>query len=152
MRLADFPARAIAAPMIWVPPAGGLAANEAMAPAVGAGSVLQVLLGLGIVLGMVFAAAWAIRRFNPNAASGGGIVRIVGGAPVGNRERVLVVEIAGTWLVVGVAPGRVSQLHSLPRPPDTETATSAMPAPAAGFAAWLRQSLDKRNAQKRDHG
>jgi flagellar protein FliO/FliZ len=123
-----------------------LAAAEAATPVVGAGSILQVLLGLVVVLGMVFAAAWAVRRFNPNAVQGGGVVRVVGGTSVGNRERVLVVEVADTWLVVGVAPGRVSQLHSLPRPPQAATAvTPAMP--GAGFAAWLRQTIDSRNAK-----
>ena len=125
------------------------ASAETVTPVVGAGSVLQVLLGLAIVLGMVFAAAWAIRRFNPNAASGGGVVRIVGGAAVGNRERVVIVEVADTWLVVGVAPGRVSQLHSLPRParaPDTEQVTS----PGAGFATWLRKTIENRTANRGD--
>jgi flagellar protein FliO/FliZ len=134
-----------AAPLAALLPVAALAAGETPAPVVGAGSVLQVLLGLGVVLGMVFAAAWAIRRFNPNAASGGGIVRIVGGASVGNRERVLVVEVADTWLVVGVAPGRVSQLHSLPKP-ENAAAPAAPVSPGASFAAWLRQTLENRNA------
>lgn len=126
-------------------PVAAVAAEDPAMPVVGTGSVLQVLLGLAVVLGMVFAAAWAIRRFNPNAMAGGGIVRVVGGTSVGNRERVLVVEVDDTWLVIGVAPGRVSQLHSLPRPPQAE----AVPAPAvpgAGFAAWLRQTIESRNA------
>jgi len=140
---------ALAAPGLLLPIAV-LAAGEPATPAVGAGSVFQVLLGLAIVLAMVFAAAWAIRRFNPNAAGGAGIVRIVGGASVGNRERVLVVEVADTWLVVGVAPGRVSQLHSLPRPQNAAAAASPI-TPVAGFAAWLKQTMDKRNPQNRDH-
>jgi len=106
--------------------------------------VLQVLLGLAVVLGMVFAAAWAVRRFNPNAAARGGAIRVIAGTPVGNRERVLVLEVAGTWLVVGVAPGRVSQLQALPRPDDYE-APKADVQPIAGFAVWLKQTLEKRN-------
>jgi flagellar protein FliO/FliZ len=128
-----------------------MAAGDAPAPVVGAGSVLQVLLGLAIVLGMVFAAAWAIRRFNPNAATGGDVVRVIGGAAVGNRERVLVVEVADTWLVVGVAPGRVSQLHSLPRPPES-AAASATVAPGAGFAMWLRQTIENQRAGRKGTG
>lgn len=139
---------ALAASTLLVCARAGHAAGEAAAPVVGAGSVLQVLLGLAIVLGMVFGAAWLVRRFNP-VAGGTGIVRIVGGAAVGNRERVLVVEVADTWLVVGVGPGRVSPLHTLPKPADAVTA-SAAPAPAAGFAHWLRQTLDKRNAANRN--
>lgn len=142
--------RAFSALSVSMLPVATLAAGESPAPAVGTGSILQVLLGLAIVLGLVFAAAWAMRRFNPNAASGGSIIRIVGGTAVGNRERVLVVEVANTWLVVGVAPGRISQLHSLPRPDNVEAPTSAA-SPAVGFAAWLRQTMDRKNPQKRDH-
>lgn len=129
-------------------PVAAVAAGETAMPVVGAGSVLQVLLGLALVLGMVFAAAWAIRRFNPNAATGGGVVRVIGGAAVGNRERVLVVEVADTWLVVGVAPGRVSQLHSLPRPAQAPAA-SAPATPGAGFATWLRQTIENQRAGRR---
>ena len=149
MSLGNLASRVLAAALACAPVSNLHAANEASAPAVGAGSVLQVFLGLAVVLGMVFAAAWAIRRFNPAAAGGAGIVRIVGGAAVGNRERVLVVEVADTWLVVGVAPGHVSQLHSLPKPAQPATA-SATPSPAAGFSSWLRQTLEKRNAGNRN--
>lgn len=137
-----FPALAVIAAFH---PVAAVAAGEPAMPVVGAGSVLQVLLGLAIVLGMVFAAAWAIRRFNPNAMAGGGIVRVVGGTSVGTRERVLVVEVDDTWLVIGVAPGRVSQLHSLPRPSQA-AAVPAPDVPGAGFAAWLRQTIESRNA------
>ena len=42
-------------------------------------------------------------------------MRVVGGVSVGTRERVVVLEVADTWLVVGVAPGQVQTLHTLPR-------------------------------------
>ncbi|MBI3529260.1 MAG: flagellar biosynthetic protein FliO [Betaproteobacteria bacterium] len=118
-------------------------AADAMAAPVGAGSVLQVLLGLAVVLGMVFVAAWAIRRFNPNVAPGSSALRIVAGTAVGNRERVLLLEVNDTWLVVGVAPGRVSQIHSMPRPDNYQVARA--PGAPNGFAVWLKQTLERRN-------
>jgi flagellar protein FliO/FliZ len=117
-------------------------AADAMPAPVGAGSVLQVLLGLAVVLGMVFVAAWAIRRFNPGVAAGSSAVRIVAGTSVGNRERVLLLEINDTWLVVGVAPGRVSQIHSMPRPENFQAAQ--VPGAPNGFAGWLKQTLERR--------
>ncbi|HVY08472.1 MAG TPA: flagellar biosynthetic protein FliO [Burkholderiales bacterium] len=117
------------------------AAQEAPA-AVGTGSVLQVLLGLAVVLAMVFAAAWAMRRFDPNAATGGNALRVVAGTSVGSRERVVVLELDDTWLVVGVAPGRVSSLHNMPKPQNFQAAAQAMP--ASPFANWLKQTLEKR--------
>jgi flagellar protein FliO/FliZ len=110
--------------------------------AVGTGSVLQVLLGLAVVLGMVFAAAWAMRRFNPNATTANSALRIVAGTAVGNRERVLLLEIDNTWLVVGVAPGRVSQIHSMPRPENFQA--GAAPVMQNAFATWLKQTIEKR--------
>ena len=110
--------------------------------AVGTGSVLQVLLGLVVVLGMVFAAAWAMRRFNPNATTANSALRVVAGTAVGNRERVLLLEIDNTWLVVGVAPGRVSQIHSMPRPDNFQAGPS--PVVQNAFATWLKQTIEKR--------
>lgn len=117
-------------------------AADAMVAPVSAGSVLQVLLGLAVVLGMVFVAAWAIRRFNPNVAPGNSALRIVAGTAVGNRERVLLLEVNDTWLVVGVAPGRVSQIHSMPRPDNFQVGQA--PGAANGFAFWLKQTLERR--------
>ena len=119
------------------------AATEVLPAPVGAGSVLQVLLGLAVVLGMVFAAAWVMRRFNPNVATGGNALRIVAGTAVGNRERVLLLEVNDTWLVVGVAPGRVCGIHSMPKPENFKA--GQMPAEPGGFAVWLKQTLERRS-------
>jgi flagellar protein FliO/FliZ len=123
-----------------------LGATDTLPSPVGAGSVLQVLLGLAVVLGMVFAAAWAMRRFNPHAG-GNSAIRIVGATSVGNRERVLLLEVDDTWLVVGVAPGRVSSLHTMPRPGNVE-APAEQTAPA-GFSGWLKQAVQKRIEEHR---
>ncbi|MEQ1882365.1 MAG: flagellar biosynthetic protein FliO [Burkholderiales bacterium] len=108
---------------------------------IGAGSLLQVVLGLALVLAMIFAAAWTMRRFNP-PASQNGTLRIVGGTAVGGRERILLLEVGETWLVVGVAPGQVNSLCTLPKPEHV----AAPPAlePASGFQMWLKKSLARR--------
>ncbi|MHB1061000.1 MAG: flagellar biosynthetic protein FliO, partial [Thiobacillus sp.] len=38
---------------------------------------------------------------------------------VGARERVVVVEVDNTWLLLGVGGGNVRLLHTLPRPADS---------------------------------
>jgi len=83
----------------------------------GAGSLLQVLLGLVVVLALIAGAAWASRRLNRLrlGAAGSGL-RVLGGLAVGARERVVLVEVGGTQLLLGVAPGRVQALHVLATP------------------------------------
>jgi flagellar protein FliO/FliZ len=41
-------------------------------------------------------------------------VKTIGGASLGGKERVAVVEIGDTWLVLGTAPGNVRLLHTMP--------------------------------------
>lgn len=80
-----------------------------------ASSMLTVLLSLILILGGFVAVAWFARRYLPGMGAQGA-VRVVGTTPVGTRERVVVVEVDDTWLLLGVGGGNVRLLHTLPRP------------------------------------
>jgi flagellar protein FliO/FliZ len=77
--------------------------------------MLTVALSLVLILGGFVALAWFARRYLPGGGAQG-VVKVVGTTPVGVRERVVVVEVADTWLLLGVGSGNVRLLHSLPRP------------------------------------
>jgi flagellar protein FliO/FliZ len=62
---------------------------------------------------VLFALAWLLKRTKNKRSQGGAIVRVVGGVALGARERVVVVEIANRWIVVGVSSGRMSALANL---------------------------------------
>lgn len=81
------------------------------------GSMLTVLLSLGLILGGFAAVAWLARRYLPGMRTQGA-VKVVGTTSVGTRERVVVVEVDNTWLLLGVGGGNVRLLHTLPRPVD----------------------------------
>lgn len=113
------------------------------------GGVLQVLFGLAVVLGAVAATAWILKRFLPGQVSAGGSIKLIGGISVGPKERVVVVEVGETWLVVGVAPGQVSALHNMPRianMPETNTQSGNDPR----FSVWLKDVMSRRNAAADD--
>jgi flagellar protein FliO/FliZ len=103
------------------------AAQSTLAPASPMASMLQGLIGLAIVIGVIFVAAWLLKRIGPRARSGG-IVRVVGGASVGPREKVVVVRFGHQTLLLGVAQGHVSLLHTadtIDAEPDDATASPA---------------------------
>ena len=113
-----------------------------------AGSLLQVVLALGVVVAAVYGVAWLLKRMSPLQTQGAGALRVVGATSVGQRERVVLVEINDTWLVVGVAPGQVSALHTLPKPAHAAQAAPVQNGPQlAGekFAGWLKQTLERKN-------
>ena len=110
-----------------------------------AGSFLQFALGLAMVLGLIVAAGWFAKRFQIGPAASG-LVKVISGAAVGQRERVVVVEVGDTWMVLGVAPGRVNTLHTMPR----GTVAAVPPQPLGGpggFAGWLKQTMERRNGK-----
>ena len=115
------------------------ASIESNVPATG---FLQVVVALGLVLAAIAAFAWFLRRISPGAMGGRGWVRVVGGVMVGPKERVVLVEVGETWLLLGVAASSVNVLHTLPKPPQTTaTESEAMP---AGFAGALREAMVRR--------
>ena len=110
--------------------------------------MLQVILGLGLVLGAIAGCAWLLRRFGGLQANGAGAIKVIGGSQVGQRERVVLVEVADTWLVIGVAPGHVTALHSMPKGDIANEGDSDGRDARQGFPRWLRQVKEKRDAQQ----
>nr|WP_249189446.1 flagellar biosynthetic protein FliO [Burkholderia cenocepacia] len=105
------------------------------APSLGIGAVLQTLVGLAVVIGLVFACAWLARRFGFQPARRGGPLKVVSSVGLGAKESATIVEIGDTWLVLGVAPGNVRLLHTLPAGSAAATATAtAGSAPADASA------------------
>lgn len=74
------------------------------------GGPIRVILGLALVLALIAGLAWAMKRLNHAKIGNQSVAKIVGGVSVGTRERVVVVEIGGHWVVVGVASGQVTSL------------------------------------------
>ena len=134
-----------AAPAQAAPPAAAAPAPATVTSAPSsAGSLLQVIFGLIVVLGLLAGALWILKRVGGGRLAGGQVVKIVGGVSVGNRERVMVVEVADQWIVIGVAPGQVSKLADMPRR-EQQQGAAALPG-APNFSAWLKQTIEKRNA------
>ncbi|MCC8402223.1 flagellar biosynthetic protein FliO [Paraburkholderia sp. MMS20-SJTN17] len=121
--------------------ASGAGAGSAV-PALGVGAVLQTFVGLAVVLALVFGCAWLARRFGLQPGQRGGLVKTVGGASLGGKERVAVVEIGDTWLVLGTAPGNVRLLHTMPAGSAAADTVGASPAPLSGtFGQRFRDAL-----------
>ena len=107
-------------------------------------NAIPALVLLALMVGIAFALKWARGRV-PGLAGVAGqqgpALRVLSSLSLGPQQRVVTVQVGqgehATCLVLGVAPGAVQTLHSLPLPPDT-----ALPAPGAtatGFAARLAQ-------------
>jgi len=101
---------------------------------------LKMLLALALVLGTIAVMAWGLRRLSPGQVGTAGDLRVVAAVAVGTKERVVLVDVADTRLVLGVTQGQVSKLMEMPRPETAEALPVAMPP----FVNKLKEMLDKR--------
>ena len=120
-------------------------AQTAATPVELGSNLLQMILSLALVVLLVIGSLYLLKRLSAPRGVATGMLRVIAGAAVGARERVVVVEVGDTWLVLGVAPGSVTPLHHLPRQaiaPSVQANPNGM-----DFAGWLKQVMERRNAR-----
>ena len=121
-----------------------LTAAEALAqaapplPSVSGSGLPQMLLGVAGILALLVGSLWLLKKLTLQRGSAAGLMRVVAATAVGGRERVVIVEVGSTWLVLGVAPGRVTALAEIPRQP-----LATPPATAAAMPGWLQGLMRK---------
>jgi len=103
------------------------------------GSYIDVIVGLGVVVGLIYVLAFFAKRLNGIAYAGKVPLKILGGVSLGTRERAVLVEVGGKHLLLGVAPGRVNTLHVFDEPVDMQREKRA----EAAFADRLKQILSQ---------
>ena len=140
-KLATVPVYRVSALLLpFLPVAAHAQATAEPVPELGSG-LGQMLFGLAVVIAILFATLWVIKRLS--VPRGGSVpLNVLGATAVGPRERVVLVELAGKVLVLGVTQSSVQTLHVL----DADQLPAAAPQTPAGrdFSAWLRQSVERR--------
>jgi flagellar protein FliO/FliZ len=82
----------------------------------GSGIMIQFFGGLTVVLLCIIGLAWLLRRYGRLQSTASGALRIVDGLALGARERIILVQVGDTQVLLGVAPGRVDAVHVLDEP------------------------------------
>jgi flagellar protein FliO/FliZ len=99
---------------------------------------LQTLAPLAFVLSLIACAAWLLKRLNQPKSDKASIMTVKASLSVGPRERVVLLEVAGQWLVIGVSSGQINSLLNLPAQSSDESENLIQD--KAGFAqSWLEK-------------
>jgi flagellar protein FliO/FliZ len=115
----------------------------------GIASLGQVTLALGLVLALIFVAAWLMRRLRGYGKTGTGALDIIADLPVGQKERAVLIRVGTQQVLIGVAPGRVTTLHVLDEPVSVTPPGSSPTGPVSPsmerptFKSLLMKSLGK---------
>ncbi|MBI5136431.1 MAG: flagellar biosynthetic protein FliO [Nitrospirae bacterium] len=76
-------------------------------------SSVRMVAGLALVLALMMGGLALIKRFKVTALTSRVPIRVLGSAAVGSRQNIVVVEVDGRRLVVGVGPGCMARLADL---------------------------------------
>ncbi len=104
------------------------------------GAVFMLLVVLGLIIGL----GWLLKRLPGGAFRPAEGLKVVASINVGAKERVVVVDVNGQQLLLGVTAGGISTLHALPEPlPQTPPAPLPNLKQLPNFAQLLSQKLRK---------
>jgi flagellar protein FliO/FliZ len=98
---------------------------------------------LTVVLAAIFVVAFVVRRMRLAGSRVGGAIDILANVPLGQKERVVLLKVGQTQILLGVAPGRVNALHVLAEPLELSKPTSAAGDSSNAFRTILMRSLGK---------
>ena len=116
------------------------------APELGSGTqLLSVLLSLALILLLIFALGWFLRRFSQGSVFGQKGMKVVASLPLGARERLVLVELGGQQILLGVTPQQVRTLHFF----ETPIIDSSQPSEPSDFRHKLQAFMQPDKTGKR---
>ena len=126
-------------------------------PTFALGELVKLLFALGVTIGLFYALALFMKRLQVGTGKSGTLITVLAALPLGTKEKLWVVDVAGEKLVIGTAPGSVSCLHVLNG--DAEAALVSFPrkqessaVEAGEVVETLRDELHSRQMDSRLRG
>ena len=114
-------------------------ADPVVAADSGQAALGKLVLGLVCVLAVIYGCAWAMKRLRlPNAFSTS-LMKVDAVVSVGTREKIVLLNVGGQQLVVGVTPNSIQTLHVLS---SGKSSDISMP-----FAQQLQQAEQSQNKE-----
>lgn len=98
-------------------------------------SILAVVIALALVLGLAWAVIWLLKKVQDRqlgVPAGGGEaapIRFLRSMPLGQRERVVLIEARGETMLVGVTAGSITLLARWPGTIDADAAMDSLERP-----------------------
>lgn len=102
------------------------------------GHLLQTTLALLVVLCLIIGLAWALKRLGVTpSGKRQTFYKFIAVQHLGPKEKIALVELGDTWLVLGITAHSINTLHSMPK--DSLDLNTDSSNPAVTFAKLLER-------------
>jgi flagellar protein FliO/FliZ len=105
---------------------------------VSVGSVAQLALSLAAIVALILAVSWVLKRLKLGTARGRGEIAVIDQLSLGPRERIVLVRVGESQVLVGVSAGGLVGLTPLAAPIAIQS-----PPDSAAFADRLREFMKR---------
>ena len=102
------------------------------------GSLAQLTLSLIAIVALILAISWALKRLKLAGPRGSGDIAVIDELTVGPRERIVLVRVGESQVLVGIGAGGLVPLTPLAAPIVLKVGTAAPP-----FAERLRDMMKR---------
>ncbi|GKT11147.1 MAG: flagellar protein FliO/FliZ [Thiomicrorhabdus sp.] len=110
----------------------------------------SIVLSLVLVLFIIFISAWLLRRYSRFPGVADGNLKVVGALSVGQREKILLLQVGNEQILVGVTSSKITTLHQLEESVEVKDNVPV----ASQFSQRLQEALkpkDKQPATRADN-
>jgi flagellar protein FliO/FliZ len=102
------------------------------------GSVAQLALSLAAIVALILAVSWVLKRLKLGTVRGRGEIAVIDQLSLGPRERIVLVRVGESQVLVGVSAGGLVGLTPLAAPIAIQS-----PPDSAAFADRLREFMKR---------
>ena len=110
---------------------------EMASTSVGGTELLGFATSLVIVIAAIVLLGWLYSRSKSLSGANSDVISVVASRALGTKERLLLIEVAGQQLLIGMTASQVQTLHVFDEP----VVTRPEPTNVTGFAARFRAAL-----------
>ena len=103
--------------------------------------LLQVIGSFVVVILLLIGVLVLLRRFNGVSSQMSGNMRVISSVGVGQRERVVLLQVGVEQILIGVGPGNVRKLHAFDHP-----VVEASPSTPPNFSDVWKVAMGKTEA------
>lgn len=90
--------------------------SNAISQPVNSTSILELTLGLVFIIVLIFVVAWFVKRFSVFHPVASEQLKVVAGIHLGQREKILLVQVGEEQILVGLTATDIRTLHKLDVP------------------------------------
>lgn len=103
-------------PLLFSPVSGAQSTQSITNPT----SVLSIFLSLLLVVGVIFALAYVMRRFNVTSM-GNHQMKVISSMVAGTKEKIMVIQVGDEQHLIGVTSQTITHLSKLEKPLESST-------------------------------